>query len=83
MGAGRGALTAAYSPGTVKVEVLVSKTGDVVFAHVVTGRDDLNGAAVLAARRWKFAPATFDGTPVQLSGVITFDMRPPGSKKPQ
>lgn len=79
LGSGRGALTAAYSPGTVKVEVLVSKAGDVVFAHVVNGRDDLNGAAILAARKWKFAPATFDGTPVQVSGVITFDMRPRGS----
>ena len=79
LGSGRGALTAAYRPGTVKVEVLVSKSGDVVFAHVVSGRDDLNVAAIVAARKWKFAPATFDGTPVQLSGVITFDMRPPGS----
>jgi len=79
LGAGRGALTAAYSSGTVKVEVLVSKAGDVVFVHVVNGRDDLNGAAVLAARKWKFAPATFEGTPVQISGVITFDLRPPGS----
>jgi len=85
LGAGRGALTAAYSAGTVKVEVLVSKAGDVVFVHVVSGRDDLNGAAVIAARQWKFAPATFDGTPVQLSGVITFDMKPGASspkKKP-
>jgi len=76
----RGALTAAYAPGTVKVEVLISKTGDVVFAHVVDGRDDLKGAALLAARAWKFAPPRFEGTPVQLSGVITFDMRPGGGR---
>src|SRR6185503_18675396 len=56
IGSGRGALTAAYAPGTVKVEVLISKTGDVVFAHVVDGRDDLNGSALLPARAWKFAP---------------------------
>jgi TonB family protein len=80
IGSGRGALTAAYAPGTVKVEVLISKTGDVVFAHVVDGRDDLNGAALLAARAWKFAPPRFEGTPVQLSGVITFDMRPGGGR---
>jgi tetratricopeptide (TPR) repeat protein len=76
LGAGRGALTAAYAPGTVKVEVLVSVTGDVVFAHVVDGRSDLNGAAILAARAWKFEPAKFGGKPVQVSGVITFDMSP-------
>jgi tetratricopeptide (TPR) repeat protein len=80
IGSGRGALTAAYEPGTVKVEVLISTTGDVVFAHVVDGRADLNGAAILAARGWKFAPPRFENAPVQVSGVITFDMKPPGSK---
>lgn len=76
LGGGRGALTAAYAPGKVKVEVLVSTAGEVVFAHVVQGRSDLNGAAVTAARKWKFKPATFEGKPIQVSGVITFDMRP-------
>ncbi|MEP7270737.1 MAG: energy transducer TonB [Acidobacteriota bacterium] len=80
IGSGRGALTAAYAPGTVKVEVLMSTTGAVVFAHVVSGRADLNGAAILAARGWKFSPARFDDVPVQLSGVITFDMKPGGSR---
>jgi TonB family protein len=76
LGSGRGALTAAYAPGKVKVEVLISTSGEVVFAHVVQGRSDLNGAAVVAARKWKFSPAKFEGKPVQVSGVITFDMRP-------
>jgi TonB family protein len=76
LGAGRGALTAAYTPGIVKVEVLISAAGDVVFAHVVDGRHDLNGSAVMAAREWKFEPAKFEGKPVQVSGVITFDMKP-------
>jgi tetratricopeptide (TPR) repeat protein len=76
LGAGRGALTAAYAPGIVKVEILVSSAGDVVFAHVVDGRSDLNGEAILAARAWKFEPAKFEGKPVQVSAVITFDMKP-------
>jgi len=76
LGAGRGALTAAYAPGIVKVEILVSVTGDVVFAHVVDGRSDLNGEAILAARAWKFEPAKFEGKQVQVSGMITFDMSP-------
>jgi tetratricopeptide (TPR) repeat protein len=80
LGSGRGALTAAYVPGKVKVEVLVSTAGNVVFAHTLQGRSDLSGSAVLAARKWKFAPAKFEGSPVQLSGVITFDMRP-GSRQ--
>jgi TonB family protein len=80
LGAGRGALTAAYAPGVVKVEVLVSSAGDVVFAHVVDGRSDLNGEAILAARAWKFEPAKFEGKPVQVSAVITFDMSPERAK---
>lgn len=76
LGTGRGALTAAYAPGIVKIEVLISTDGNVVFAHVVDGRSDLNGAAVLAARNWKFEPAKFEGKPVQVSGLITFEMKP-------
>jgi tetratricopeptide (TPR) repeat protein len=79
LGSGRGALTAAYAPGIVKVEVLVS--GAVVFAHVVDGRSDLNGEAILAARAWKFEPAKFEGKQVQVSGVITFDMKPSVGKQ--
>ncbi|HKQ76556.1 MAG TPA: energy transducer TonB [Blastocatellia bacterium] len=81
LGAGRGALTAAYTPGLVKVEVLISATGDVVFGHIVDGRPDLNGAAILAARSWKFEPAKFEGKQIQVSGVITFDMKPEVGKK--
>lgn len=76
LGTGRGALTAAYAPGKVKIELLISTEGKVVFAHIVSGRSDLNGAAVLAARAWTFEPATFEGRPVQVSSVITFEMRP-------
>ena len=81
LGAGRGALTAAYAPGIVKVEILVSVTGEVVFAHVVDGRSDLNGEAILAARAWKFEPAKFEGKQVQVSGMITFDMKPTGGRQ--
>ncbi|MGE0883543.1 MAG: energy transducer TonB [Blastocatellales bacterium] len=78
LGTGRGALTAAYLPGTVKVEVLVSTEGKVIFTHIVDGRSDLNGAAIVAARSWTFEPAKFEGQPVQLSAVISFDLKPPG-----
>jgi TonB family protein len=74
-------LTAAYTPGKVKVEVLISATGEVVFGHIVDGRPDLNGAAILAARAWKFEPAKFEGKQVQVSGMITFDMKPAGRRQ--
>jgi tetratricopeptide (TPR) repeat protein len=76
LGGGRGALTAAYVPGKVKVEVLIASNGNVVFTHVVDGRSDLRGVAILAARSWKFEPAMFEGKPIQVSGIITFNLKP-------
>ena len=70
------AQTTASKPVGVTVEVLVSTTGEVVFAHVIDGRSELNSAAILAARSWKFEPARFEGNPVQVSGVISFDLKP-------
>ncbi|MBL8186900.1 MAG: TonB family protein [Acidobacteria bacterium] len=64
------------TPGKVKVEVLISTEGKVVFSHIIDGRSDLNSAAILAARAWKFEPALLDGQPVQVSGVISFDVKP-------
>lgn len=81
VGRGRGALNAAYAGGKVKVEVLVSTAGNVVFARVVDGRADLNGPALAAAKRWKFSPAKFEGQPVQVNGVISFTLKP-GAAKP-
>ena len=61
---------------TVKVEILVSTLGDVAYASIIDGRQELRPAALLAARGWKFEPARLDGHPVQVSGTITFDARP-------
>jgi len=77
---GRSPMTAAYTAGKVKVEVLISTEGKVIFTHIVDGRSDLNSAALVAARGWTFEPAMFDGQPVQLSGVISFDLKPPAPK---
>jgi tetratricopeptide (TPR) repeat protein len=70
----------AYTTDRVKIEVLISTSGEVVFAHVVDGRSELNGSAILAARNWRFEPAKFEDNPVQVSGVITFDLKPGRSK---
>jgi tetratricopeptide (TPR) repeat protein len=79
-GTGRSPMTAAYTAGKVKVEVLVSIEGKVIFTHIVDGRSDLNASAIVAARSWTFEPAMFDGQAVQLSGVISFDLRPTTAK---
>lgn len=53
--------------GTVKVEVVVSPNGTVKDAHVVGGHPVLAGAALDAARKWRFEPAAGES-----SGVIDF-----------
>jgi tetratricopeptide (TPR) repeat protein len=60
---------------TVKVEILVSTTGNVVFAHIIEGHPEIHSAAIVAARSWKFEPAKFEGRLVQVSSVITFPVR--------
>lgn len=71
------------SPSSVKVEVLISTLGDVAFAHVVDGRPEWGASALLAARGWKFEPAKFEGRPVQVSGVITFDVKQAPASPPK
>lgn len=82
VGSGRGAMygTQILQPGTVKVEVLIGKDGKVVFAQHVGGRADISGVAVAAAKKWTFEPAAFEGKPVQVSAVITFDVKSAKSK---
>lgn len=61
----------------VKIEVLVSTNGDVAFASQVDGRPEFGPSAILAARGWKFEPARLNGRPIQVSGLITFEVKPP------
>jgi len=58
--------------GTVKIEVTVAPNGVVKDARVVGGHPVLAGAALDAARRWRFEPA-----PSENSGVIEFKFEAP------
>lgn len=68
--------------GKVKVEVLVSTEGKVIFSHIIDGRSELNSATILAARGWTFEPAMLDGQPVQISSVISFELKKPTAASP-
>jgi TonB family protein len=58
--------------GVVKIEVTVSPNGAVKSARVVGGHPVLAGAALDAARKWRFEPA-----PAESSGVIEFKFEAP------
>jgi TonB family protein len=53
--------------GTVKIAVVVAPNGTVKEAKVVGGHPVLAGAALDAARKWRFEPAS-----VETSGVVDF-----------
>jgi len=57
--------------GTVKIEVVVSPNGTVKDARVVGGHPVLAGAALDAAKKWRFEPA-----PAESTGIIDFKFEP-------
>ncbi len=57
--------------GNVVVLVSVSPTGAVVGTKVLSGPAVLRQAAVEALRRWKYQPATLNGTPVAVDVTVT------------
>lgn len=57
--------------GTVKIEVVVFPNGTVKEARVVGGHPVLSGAALEAAKKWRFEPAAAES-----SGIIDFKFEP-------
>jgi protein TonB len=57
--------------GTVKIEVVVAANGIVREARVVGGHPVLAGAALDAAKKWRFEPASGENT-----GIIDFKFEP-------
>lgn len=57
--------------GTVKIQVVVGQNGAVKDAHIVGGHPVLATAALDAARKWRFEPASAES-----SGVIDFKFEP-------
>jgi TonB family protein len=57
--------------GTVKIQVTVAANGTVKDAHIVGGHPVLANAALDAAKKWRFEPASAES-----SGVIDFKFEP-------
>jgi TonB family protein len=64
---------AARAQGTVAVQILVNEDGDVISATAVSGHPLLQQAAVAAARQAKLSPTRLNGTPVKVSGTLTYN----------
>lgn len=64
--------------GTVVVEALIDKQGNVISARVVEGDKIFWDAALAAIKAWKFEPVTSPGQPIEKWGPvkITFCSKP-------
>jgi len=64
---------AARAEGAVQIQVLVSETGEVIEASVISGHPLLRDAALQAARQWVFRPTELGGKAVKVQGILTFN----------
>lgn len=67
---------AAHASGTVEVQVVIDKEGNVSAARAISGHPLLQAASVEAARRAKFWPTLLEGEPVRVAGVIAYHFLP-------
>jgi TonB family protein len=70
------AALAVRAAGAVTVQVTIDESGNVIAANAVSGHPLLRSAAVTAAREAKFSPTTLSGTPVKVTGVVTYNFAP-------
>lgn len=66
------AAKAVKAEGAVSVQVVIDEAGNVVNASAVSGHPLLRSAAEAAALEAKFSPTLLGGTPVRISGVLTY-----------
>ena len=59
--------------GSVTVFLVVSEKGEVETVMRAEGPQQLQQAAIEAARRWKFNPTVIDGQPVRVTGYLSFN----------
>lgn len=67
---------AARVSATVKVEITIDESGNVISARALSGHTLLKDSAVAAARKWKFKPTMLEGIPVKVTGVISLAFDP-------
>lgn len=66
---------AAQVQSTVIVEMLVSKTGDVICARSLSGHPLLRTAAITAVLKWKFEPLEVSGNPAKVVGTVAINFK--------
>jgi len=61
--------------GTVVMQIVVSRLGDVISARAVSGPAELRPAAAQAVRLWRFRPHLVNGTPAEVTTTLQFTFK--------
>lgn len=65
----------AHVEGTVKVEAIISKSGQIQSAHVTSGPEMLREAALEAIRNARYTPYLLNGSPTEVETTITVNFK--------
>ena len=68
---------AAHASGTVRIEIVVDESGNVIRARAVSGHPLLQAAAVAAARQATFVPHSSQSQAFKVRGFLTYEFRLP------
>ena len=65
----------AHMQGSVVLQAVISKVGDVESVRVIKGHYMLRGAAANAVRGWKYRPFLLNGKPVEVATIVTVNFQ--------
>jgi periplasmic protein TonB len=65
----------AHVEGTVVIDAVIDKNGNVMSEHAVSGPGLLIPAALNAVHQWKYSPTYLNGQPVDLAMQVTVDFK--------
>jgi protein TonB len=66
---------AAHVEGTVVIDAIISRTGSIESAHVLSGPPMLQQAALAAVRQARYRPFLLNGRPTEVQTTITINFR--------
>ena len=61
--------------GTVVMQIVVSRLGDVISTRAVSGPAELRPAAAQAVRTWRFRPYLVHGAPAEVTTTLQFTFK--------
>jgi protein TonB len=68
--------------GNVQLRLTIDARGNIVRIQPISGHELLQREAISAVQRWRYAPATVGGVPVESETTILFTFNPQARREP-